>query len=1295
MKINKWISLLIVVTLANLVSAEIIINSESKILLPTSISSEQIWKYTFNQPGSKWNQASFDDSAWKENRGPFGTSDIQIRKANTEWTTKAIWLRKTIDYDPKVKFNTAVLIIHHNQDVEVYLNGRLIFLGIGYLDRLQAYDITDDLKGALKPGKNLLAVKCVQILSIADRPTGGQYIDVGIELDPVDYTVLKPIYFESVKKAVQSRWDAAKAWKWYKKTGPIIGCNYLPRTAVNDIDMWMADTFDPETIDQELGWAQKYGFNSVRVFVNYVVYQHDPEGLKERINQFLSIADRHGISTMMVLLDDCFRQDPAYGKQPEPIPGVHNSQWVASPGKVRTAREYWPELKSYVQDIVGKFKQDSRILIWDLYNEPKKDKQWLVVQSFLWAREMDPIQPITTCWLAEDISDVITFHYYKEGKPSDGMLQNRTSERPAICTECIKRTRGSGFETVLPAYADHGIGWYMWGLVKGRIQTYYPWGSPEGAPEPEVWHHDLLHPDGTPYDPAEITLIQNFPNMFVLPYSNELRKDPFLIEYFDFQEPGHVFQNKAAKAEDEPYNIRHVQAWPYEGRQSGRRGIYFYPGLFLLTSSKDLGFKDAMTLEVWLCPVDHRDSSVIYSAWDEDGDNRSFELSLVQGKPCYKISPDGKREIGFISDCVLDEDKWYYLAASFNKGVMKIYLNGKLQQTFVEDSVTSVFNPKSDKKRCIAQPSSNPQWAISHKRIKFVRTLPPGAYIGLMDELAVYTRALSAEEVARHYNQGKPAKDTPMRESVIYNGQDKISMDSSFFTYIFPETQPIEVKDGESFTLYDKALPSDRDASFWELNSNRIPYVKGWKKHISENTVYHALLRNFDKHGNKNWEIGIGKGGQLYSWRGPWGEAIPPQFFPWNDEVWQAVASTGDVFEMLRPLRALGGGPMGEGFVHGSGCMSSQHPPTRYMFYSPLLARWFDKKENAYHVINWPQSPNAPVLFEHKLLYYARYKYLGDGVLEIAYTAFNFSEFTYGMSGKPWGGVRNSTFPYVFEAKPDKTLNYMDLLFGDKGCNKKVEDTCGWLAAAADKEDTESLTFGFVFGNRLDRVKGIKKPSRNVSWGRAGRDLEKVSTIAKRDYIVMASNVGGDSHHRPGTSYWLTYYLVVGKKQDVIKNMNKYADKPNFGIHDFNEKNTTLSPLYADTDKLLSRERKGNAKTVGYVYNQPVKNSQPLFRIEEVGTGKKIITVNPYDFSYKMDWENVLPEEHERYEDFNNRKLCLPHISHDAKPLNWTLLGFVIPEKNAELGKDKYVPLSSLVDVPESSKGMLVRNRPL
>lgn len=328
-----------------------------------------------------------------------------------------------------------------------------------------------------------------------------------------------------------SRWTPEQAHEWSRNTGAIRGFNYLPRTAVNMTEMWQAETFDPTTIDQELAWAEKAGYNSVRIFIQYLVWEAEPEGLKDRIDQFLGIADRHSIRSMLILFCDCAfaGRDPYLGPQAEPVPGIHNSQWVPSPGFERTGDpSVWPALERYVKDIVGRFGRDSRVLIWDLYNEPGNSDRGeksspLLDGVFSWARAEQPDQPLTAgAWMGNtftdsvsqqclNLSDVISFHFYQAPEHLPEYLAScETHQRPVLCTEWLRRQQGNTFANLLPLFVQHRIGWYHWGWVAGRTQTYLSWESKTGDPPPTVWQHDMLHPDGTPYDPTEIELVKQF-----------------------------------------------------------------------------------------------------------------------------------------------------------------------------------------------------------------------------------------------------------------------------------------------------------------------------------------------------------------------------------------------------------------------------------------------------------------------------------------------------------------------------------------------------------------------------------------------------------------------------------------------------------------------------------------------------------------------------------------------------------------------------------------------------------------
>jgi hypothetical protein len=321
-----------------------------------------------------------------------------------------------------------------------------------------------------------------------------------------------------------ARWTPEQAWTWYKKQPWIVGFNYVPSTACNTTEFWSAETFEEKTIDQELGWAKALGFNTCRVFVQYLVWKNDSEGLKKRIDRFLAIADRQGLSVMMVLFDDCsfgdpHQTEPYLGKQRDPIPGMILPSWTPSPGLMAvTDKSVWPDLEKYIKEVVGAFAQDRRVLVWDLYNEPGNSRMGnkslpLVEATFAWAREAKPAQPLTMSpWGAPpeisnrmiELSDVVSFHCYSDyAGLRAAIAKYKAFGRPVINTEWMARPQGSKWETDLPLFKEEGVGCYCWGLVNGRTQCQFSWRDKRGTPEPKVWFHDLFHQDGKPYDAAE------------------------------------------------------------------------------------------------------------------------------------------------------------------------------------------------------------------------------------------------------------------------------------------------------------------------------------------------------------------------------------------------------------------------------------------------------------------------------------------------------------------------------------------------------------------------------------------------------------------------------------------------------------------------------------------------------------------------------------------------------------------------------------------------------------------------
>ncbi len=279
---------------------------------------------------------------------------------------------------------------------------------------------------------------------------------------------------------VSSRWSEEKIWNWYNNQPWLIGTNFITSSSINQLEFWQEKTFDPDLIDKELKLSASIGMNTHRVFLHDLLWQQDSMGFLSRIDKFLEISHKNGIKTLLVFFDDVWHPMPKLGKQPEPIPHVHNSGWVQSPGaKILYDSLSHNKLKSYVKGIIGKFANDQRVLGWDLYNEPgqkgisshnipkersielykkvgikitdnnyseynlneidPKDKKQKYTLSLLkytvkWAREVNPSQPLTIGIYEWDIkwdsmnnlselnqfilnnSDIISFHSYASKK---------------------------------------------------------------------------------------------------------------------------------------------------------------------------------------------------------------------------------------------------------------------------------------------------------------------------------------------------------------------------------------------------------------------------------------------------------------------------------------------------------------------------------------------------------------------------------------------------------------------------------------------------------------------------------------------------------------------------------------------------------------------------------------------------------------------------------------------------------------------------------------------------------------
>ncbi len=356
------------------------------------------------------------------------------------------------------------------------------------------------------------------------------------------------------------RWTEERAWQWHNENGWMVGTNFNPSTSINQLEFWQEDTYDPETIERELEWSAELGMNMHRVYLHNLLWDQDSIGFLERVDNYLNISESKDIKTLFVLLDDVWHPVPKLGKQPEPIPFVHNSGWVQAPGsEILGDSSRHDELKNYVKGVISHFADDKRVVGWDLYNEPDnvassdpenlvnninfrglnrgpevKEKHIyslsLLKKIFMWAREVNPSQPLTVglwkdseTWndidnlsaidrFAISNSDVISFHAYCDLEETMKKVEDLEQfNRPLLCTEYLARGEQNTFQIMLPLFKEKEIAAVNWGFVAGKTNTAFPWSSwqVEFDSLPKIWHHDIYLPDKTPYDEKEIAFLKN------------------------------------------------------------------------------------------------------------------------------------------------------------------------------------------------------------------------------------------------------------------------------------------------------------------------------------------------------------------------------------------------------------------------------------------------------------------------------------------------------------------------------------------------------------------------------------------------------------------------------------------------------------------------------------------------------------------------------------------------------------------------------------------------------------------
>lgn len=356
---------------------------------------------------------------------------------------------------------------------------------------------------------------------------------------------------------MKRQWTCEEANAWYAEYPWIRGCNFIGSDCANRRDMWQSYKNDERmaTADRELALAEKTGFNTVRLIMDFDVWLQERESYMEILEKYIALCAAHGQSVMLTLTaeaqlprgDFADFKPKTLGEQNYAL-GYHQGRGPLPPEEAAKAPYHWlenPALKdkflTMIRDIVGRYAHDGRVIVWNVYNEPgitiRERSIPLLNMIFETVRSLDPDQPLAAdIWrgidfntglpktaeerLSLELSDIISYHSYTTFPQMVLLIEAlKKFNRPLFCTEWLNRINHSNVKELYPLFHIENIANYCWGFVVGKTQTNEPWENlwkqyydPNKHVDYDftVWQHDLFRANLRPYDPKETELIEMF-----------------------------------------------------------------------------------------------------------------------------------------------------------------------------------------------------------------------------------------------------------------------------------------------------------------------------------------------------------------------------------------------------------------------------------------------------------------------------------------------------------------------------------------------------------------------------------------------------------------------------------------------------------------------------------------------------------------------------------------------------------------------------------------------------------------